>query len=164
MHPEVQHMGAGTCPKCGMALEPSLPMDVENDIAIRHVWRKFWLAVAFAMPVLLIAMLPDLLGMVITARKAHTLRLIEFALSSPVVLGAAADYYRRGLLGIMHRAPNMYSLIGLGVIVTFTYSVLATFAPDIFPTAMRDERGLSASTLKSPRSLLPWLYSASPWS
>lgn len=135
-------MGAGTCPKCGMALEPSLPMDVENDIAIRHVWRKFWLAVAFAMPVLLIAMLPDLLGMVITARKAHTLRLIEFALSSPIVLGAAADYYRRGWLGIMHRAPNMYSLIGLGVIVTFTYSVLATFAPDIFPTAMRDERGL----------------------
>jgi Cu+-exporting ATPase len=70
------------------------------------------------------------------------LRYIELALAAPVVLWAGADYYRRGWMGVVNRAPNMYTLIGLGVVVAFVYSIVATFAPQIFPAAMRDHHGM----------------------
>jgi Cu+-exporting ATPase len=70
------------------------------------------------------------------------MRAIELLLSAPVVLWAAADYYRRGWLGAVRGTPNMYTLIGLGVLVSFLYSVVATFAPSLFPAEMRDEHGM----------------------
>jgi P-type Cu+ transporter len=142
MHPEIRQIGPGHCPKCGMALEPLVPMEVEDDGEIRSVRRRFWTAMTFAISVTLIAMAPHLLGWALNSTAAGTLRMLELALSAPVVLWAAVPYYRRGWLGVMHRAPNMYTLIGLGVMVAFTYSLIATFFPGQFPPTMRDVHGM----------------------
>ena len=142
MHPEIRQVGPGACPICGMALEPLLPTAVADDSEIRHVRKKFWLTLAFAAPVTLIAMVPHLTGMHLSANAALITRALELLLSAPVVLWAAADYYRRGWLGAIKRTPNMYTLIGLGVIVSFLYSLAATFAPGLFPAEMRDEHGM----------------------
>ena len=106
------------------------------------VRRRFWMATTLAIPVMLIAMAPHLLGWALESTTAWTLRILELALSAPVVLWAAVPYYRRGWLGVVHRAPNMYTLIGLGVMVAFTYSLIATFFPGQFPATMRDAHGM----------------------
>ncbi len=142
MHPEVRQIGPGHCPKCGMALEPLMPTAVEDDGEIRSVRRRFWSALTLAVPVMLIAMVPHFFGRAHDPMTAWTLRILELALSAPVVLWAAVPYYRRGWLGVVHRAPNMYTLIGLGVIVAFTFSLIATFFPGRFPATMRDEHGM----------------------
>jgi Cu+-exporting ATPase len=142
MHPDVRQIGPGHCPKCGMALEPLMPTQIEDEGEIRGVRRRFWIALTLALPVMVIAMVPHLLGRALDPTMAWPLRMLELALSAPVVLWAAVPYYRRGWLGVVHRAPNMYTLIGLGVIVAFTYSLIATFFPGQFPATMRDEHGL----------------------
>lgn len=142
MHPEIRQIGPGHCPKCGMALEPLVPTAVEDEGEIRGVRRRFWTATALAIPVMLIAMAPHILGWALGSTTAWVLRVLELALSAPVVLWAAAPYYRRGWLGAVHRSPNMYTLIGLGVMVAFTYSLVATFLPGGFPAAMRDRHGM----------------------
>jgi Cu+-exporting ATPase len=120
-----------------MTLEPMMPTATDDDSEVRRVRRKFWVAVTFAIPVTLVAMVPHLIGLRISAASALVMRLIELLLSIPVVLWAAADYYRRGWLGVINRTPNMYTLIGLGVIISFLYSLVATFAPGLFPAEMR---------------------------
>jgi Cu+-exporting ATPase len=142
MHPEVRQVGPGHCPKCGMALEPLMPTQIEDDGEIRSVRRRFWSALTLAVPVMLIAMVPHLFGRAHDPATAWTLRMLELGLSAPVVLWAAVPYYRRGWLGVIHRSPNMYTLIGLGVIVAFTFSLIATFFPGQFPATMRDEHGM----------------------
>jgi len=142
MHPQVRQLGPGNCPICGMALEPEMPVEQEDDRAIRKVRRKFWIALAFTLPVVGIAMLPHLLDLHVAAAGARVLRGAELLLSTPVVLWAALDYYRRGWMGVVNRSPNMYTLIGLGVIVAFIYSLVATAAPQIFPAEMRDRHGM----------------------
>ena len=142
MHPQIRQVGPGNCPICGMALEPVMPTSVEDDSEIRHVLRKFWICVAFAIPVVLLAMVPHLLGLHFSETGALVARGLELLLSAPVVLWGAADYYRRGWLGLVNRSPNMYTLIGLGVLVSFLYSLVATFAPGIFPAEMRDDHGM----------------------
>ena len=142
MHPEVRQVGPGHCPKCGMALEPLMPTMSEDDGEIRGVRRRFWIALTLAIPVMLIAMVPHFVGRALDPSTASTLRLLELVLSAPVVLWAAVPYFRRGWLGVIHRTPNMYTLIGLGVIVAFAYSLIATFLPDQFPVTMRDRHGM----------------------
>lgn len=142
MHPQIRQTGPGTCPICGMALEPVMPTATEDDSEIRSVRRKFWSALVFAVPVTVVAMVPHLLGLHFSERGALVMRAIELLLSAPVVLWSAADYYRRGWLGVVKRTPNMYTLIGLGVIVSFVYSLVATFFPALFPAEMQDEHGI----------------------
>ena len=142
MHPEVRQVGPGHCPKCGMALEPLMPMDSMDDSEISGVRRHFWIALGLSVATMCVAMAPHVLGSALSAGSAATLRFLELALSAPVVLWAAAPYYRRGWLGVVHRAPNMYTLIGLGVGVAFAYSVIATLLPDSFPATMRDAHQL----------------------
>jgi Cu+-exporting ATPase len=142
MHPDIRQTGPGHCPKCGMALEPLIPTVVEDDREIRDVRRRFWMAAALAVPVVLIAMVPHFLGWALDSGTAWTLRIMELGLSAPVVVWAAAPYYRRGWLGVLHRTPNMYTLIGLGVIVAYVYSLIATFLPNRFPATMRDADGM----------------------
>jgi Cu+-exporting ATPase len=142
MHPEIQQIGPGTCPKCGMALEPMMPTTDGNDHELESVRRRFWISAVLAVPLVLIAMGPHLFGIHVSEPMAHALRWAELALSAPLVLWAGLDYYRRGWLGVVHRSPNMYTLIGLGVLVAFVYSVVATFAPTLFPAPMRREHGM----------------------
>jgi len=142
MHPQIRQVGPGHCPICGMTLEPLMPTQTEDDSEIRSVRRRFWIAFALALPAMLVAMLPHVLGSTMAPGTAWLFRLAELTLSAPVVLWAASPYYRRGWLGAVHGTPNMYTLIGLGVIVAFTYSLIATLLPDRFPPAMRDHNGM----------------------
>jgi len=142
MHPEIRQVGPGTCPICGMALEPVLPAAEEGDPGLRWVRRKFRIAAALAIPLLLVAMVPHWLDTQVGMAAAHALRWLELALAMPLVLWLGADYYRRGWLGVVNRSPNMYTLIGLGVLVAFVYSLVATFAPSLFPPNMRDAHGM----------------------
>jgi P-type Cu+ transporter len=135
-----------------MALEPLMPTEIEDDGEIRSVRRSFWMATTLAIPVMLIAMVPHLFGGTPDSSTARILRILELTLSTPVVLWAAAPYYRRGWLGVVHRAPNMYTLIALGVMVAFTYSLIATLFPDLFPAAMRDVHGRRSTQRHNPRS------------
>jgi Cu+-exporting ATPase len=142
MHPQIRQVGPGHCPICGMALEPVLPTEAEDDQQLRGVRRRFLIALALSVPVTAIAMIPHLFGLTLTHAAANTLRTLEFLLSAPVVLWAGLDYYRRGWQGVVSRLPNMYTLIGLGVIVAFVDSVIATFLPQFFPSEMRGEHGM----------------------
>lgn len=142
MHPEVRQIGPGTCPKCGMALEPLLPAETEDESHLRSVRRRFLVALALAFPVVIIAMAPHLFGLTLAHGTAKTLRMLELLLTMPVVSWAALDYYRRGWQGVTNRAPNMYTLIGLGVVVASLFSIVATFVPHLFPSEMRDEHGM----------------------
>ncbi len=142
MHPEVRQVGPGTCPKCGMALEPEMPSEHEDVSEVEAVRKKFWIALALALPVVVIGMVPHLFDLQISQTAARWLRGAELLLTAPVVLWAALDYYRRGWIGVVNRAPNMYTLIGLGVIVAFVYSIVATAAPGAFPGEMRDHHGM----------------------
>ena len=142
MHPQVRQAGPGNCPICGMALEPEMPSEHEDDTEVRRVRNKFWIAVALALPVVVIAMVPHLFDIPLSNMAAGWLRAAELVLSAPVVLWAALDYYRRGWMGVLNRSPNMYTLIGLGVAVAFIYSLVATIAPQLFPGEMRDHHGM----------------------
>ena len=142
MHAEVRNTGPGSCPICGMALEPLMPTSAEDDSELVRVRRKFWTAAALTLPVIAIAMLADAVSSHLTNSSAYVLRGLELFLSAPVVLWAAADYYKRGWLGVLTRAPNMYTLIGLGVAAAYLYSLIATLVPAAFPAVMRDEHGL----------------------
>lgn len=142
MHPQIRQVGPGHCPICGMALEPEMPSAHEDATEVNAVRTRFWVALAFTIPVVVIAMLPHLLGMQVAHGTARVLRGAELLLTAPVVLWAALDYYRRGWLGVVNRTPNMYTLIGLGVLVAFVFSLVATFAPEVFPAEMRDEHGM----------------------
>jgi Cu+-exporting ATPase len=125
-----------------MALEPLMPTLIDDDTEVRSVRRRFWLTVALVLPVMLVSMVPHLAGRALSFGTARTLQILELALSAPVVLWAAIPYYRRGWLGVVERAPNMYTLIGLGVLVAFAYSLAALFVPGLFPLQMRDEQGM----------------------
>jgi Cu+-exporting ATPase len=142
MHPQIRQVGPGSCPICGMALEPLTPSATEDDSEVRKVQGRLWLAVALTVPVVLVAMVPHFAHLALSVSTAHALRAIELVLTTPVVLWVARDYYRRGWQGVVNRSPNMYTLIGLGVLVAFAYSVVATFLPQQFPAQMRDEHGL----------------------
>jgi Cu+-exporting ATPase len=142
MHPQIRQVGPGHCPICGMALEPEMPSAQEDETEINTVRTKFSVALAFTIPVLLIAMFPHLIGMEVAHGTARILRGAELLLTAPVVLWAALDYYRRGWLGVVNRSPNMYTLIGLGVLVAFAFSLVATFVPQTFPSEMRDQHGM----------------------
>jgi Cu+-exporting ATPase len=142
MHPQIRQPGPGNCPICGMTLEPEMPADQDDESEIRRVRNKFWTALALALPVVVIAMVPHLFALALSSTAAHALRAAELVLSAPIVLWAALDYYRRGWMGIVNRSPNMYTLIGLGVAVAFVYSLVATFAPQVFPDEMRDHHAM----------------------
>jgi Cu+-exporting ATPase len=123
-----------------MALEPLLSSLVADDSEIRSVRRRFWIALSLAVPVMAISMLPQ--DPALGADTARALRWLELILSAPLVLWAALPYFRRGWTGVLHRSPNMYTLIGLGVMVAFAYSLAATFLPGVFPRGMRDANGM----------------------
>jgi len=141
MHPQIRQPNPGSCPICGMALEPVMPTEAEDDAALRRVRRRFWIATALATPVVLLAMLPHLWDLHLSPSANSTLRHAQWLLSAPV-LWTGADYFRRGWHGVVNRTPNMYTLIGLGVAVAFAYSLFATFLPEFFPLAMRDVHGM----------------------
>ncbi len=142
MHPEVQQDHPGTCPKCGMALEPMTPSadeeaEAEERAEIRSLSRKFWISLALTIPVLVIAMGPAI-GLNVEAVLSRSLsKWIEFALATPVVSWAGSLFFARGWRSLVHRSPNMFTLIMLGVGAAYGFSVVAVLVPGIFPESFR---------------------------
>ncbi len=145
MHPEVEQPGPGSCPKCGMALEPKLATaeeGSETDAELKDMRRRFWFAAALTTPLVLIVMLDMLPGRPVSSVLPGRSRAwVELALATPVCLWSAWPFFVRAVASIRHRSLNMFTLIGLGVAVAYGYSVVATVAPGIFPDAFRGHGG-----------------------
>lgn len=142
MHAQVREIGPGHCPICGMALEPTMAAEQEDERELHRVQRTFWISLALTVPVVTVAMLPHLLDLHLSLSAARVLRGIELALSRQLYSGRPAATTAAGGMGIAHRSPNMYTLIGLGVIVAYAFSIVATLAPQVFPAEMRDAHGM----------------------
>ena len=131
MHPEIRQVGPGTCPKCGMALEPLLP-DLEQDddnAEYRDFRRRFWASLPLTVIVVGLAMAGHQLAGLAPAVRSWA----ELLLSLPIVLWAGAPFFVRGWQSLVHRSPNMWTLISLGTGAAFAYSVVAVLAPNLFP-------------------------------
>jgi len=144
MHPEVRQLGPGFCPICGMALEPLVATESEGPSAeYRDMWRRFWIGLVLALPVLALEMGGHLTGLMMTMSK-HTSNWIQLALATPVVLWAGWPFFARGYQSVITRRLNMFTLIAMGTGVAWLYSVVATVAPDIFPQQFREQDGAVA--------------------
>ncbi len=141
MHPEIEQKGPGTCPRCGMALEPKtavLNEEEREDPELVDMKRRFGLAAVFALPVVAIAMGDMLPGRPISALLPGRWRpILELLLALPVCTWAAWPFYVRFVQSIRNLSLNMFTLIGLGVGVGFGYSVVAALIPGIFPPSFR---------------------------
>ncbi|OLC90967.1 MAG: copper-translocating P-type ATPase [Acidobacteria bacterium 13_1_40CM_4_58_4] len=139
MHPQIVQIGPGTCPICGMALEPmDVFAEVEADPEYDSMRRRFWVSVALSLPVLVLSMFGEMLGL----RLAPSVRnAIEFFLATPVVLWGGWPFFERFWASLVNRSPNMFTLIGLGTGAAYLDSVLATFFPQIFPASFRSMDG-----------------------
>ncbi|MEK9951292.1 MAG: heavy metal-binding domain-containing protein, partial [Curvibacter sp.] len=132
MHPEIRQDHPGTCPKCGMTLEPVMPaLEEEDDPELRDFQRRFWWTLPLTVVVTVLAMA----GHQLFALEARTQTWIELVLSLPIVLWAGWPFFSRGWLSVVNRSPNMWTLIGLGTGAAFVYSVVATLAPQVFPAS-----------------------------
>lgn len=145
MHPEVREPRPGSCPKCGMALEPetvSLEDDEDDGGELQGMSRRLWVATALTVPLLMVSMGHMLPGDPVSRWLPPHLRvLVELALCTPVSLWAAWPFYVRGVQSVIHRSLNMFTLIALGVSVAFGYSVVAALFPDVFPASFRGSHG-----------------------
>ena len=140
MHPEIEQDHPGPCPKCGMTLEQKTTGvgDEEEQKEIRSLSRKFWIALALTIPVLLIAMGHAIPGLHVEALIPKQIsKWIEFALATPVVLWAGDFFFIRAWQSIVNRSLNMFTLIAVGVGAAYFYSVVAVIAPGIFPQSFR---------------------------
>jgi P-type Cu+ transporter len=139
MHPEIVQLGAGSCPICGMALEPMDAFaELRDDPEYHSMRRRFWVSAALSLPVLLIAMFGEALKLPLSPVARHWL---EFVLATPVVLWGGWPFSERFWASLIHRSPNMFTLIGLGTGAAYLESVTATLFPQIFPASFRDMHG-----------------------
>jgi Cu+-exporting ATPase len=140
MHAQIRHRGPGSCPICGMTLEPLVVTAEESpNVELWDMSRRFWVGLLLTVPVLFLEM-----GSHIPALGLHylvsprTSSWIQFVLSTPVVLWAGWPFFRRGWASVLDRNLNMFSLIALGTGTAYVYSLFATFAPNLFPMGFRE--------------------------
>jgi Cu+-exporting ATPase len=141
MHPEVIQYGPGSCPKCGMALEP---MDIvsasaeQSDPEYISMHKRFWVSAALSSPVFLLGMFGEKLPLSLPGTIRNW---IELALSAPVVLWGGWPFFERFWASLVNRSPNMFTLIGLGTGAAFLDSLVATVFPRVFPPSFREMDG-----------------------
>nr|WP_277620985.1 heavy metal translocating P-type ATPase [Sphingomonas turrisvirgatae] len=141
MHPDVRQVGPGSCPICGMALEPDLATaEAQPNHELIDFTRRFWVGLVLTLPIFVLEMGGHLFGLDfgLDARISNWLQL---ALATPVVLWAGWPFFQRGWASLKSRNLNMFTLIAMGTGVAWAYSVIATAAPGIFPAAFRDQHG-----------------------
>lgn len=130
MHPEIRQAGPGTCPKCGMTLEPVQPLlTEERNPELEDFRRRFWWTLPLTIIVTLLAMSGGFFDQWLGGKRQW----IEFVLSTPVALWSGWPFYHRGVLSVINRSPNMWTLIGLGTATAYVYSVVAILFPGLFP-------------------------------
>jgi Cu+-exporting ATPase len=139
MHPQIVQIGPGTCPLCGMALEPmDVFAEVEADPEYDSMRLRFWISAALSLPLLLLSMFGDVLGVHLSPNVRNG---IEFLLATPVVLWGGWPFFQRFWASLVNRSPNMFTLIGLGTGAAYLSSVAATLFPKLFPASFRDMHG-----------------------
>ncbi len=146
MHPQIRQVGPGSCPICGMALEPLVvTADTAPNAELTDMSRRFWIGLVLTAPVFALEM-----GGHIPAIGLHRLisppvaSWVEFVLSTPVVLWAGLPFFQRGWASVVNRSLNMFSLIALGTGAAYGYSLAALFAPNQFPAGFRGMGGVVA--------------------
>ncbi len=142
MHPEVVRQEPGTCPICGMALEPRVALAEETTPELHDMQRRFWVSVAFTVPAALLGMSELLPGE--SLRQELGPRLVtwlELALATPVVLWGGWPFFQRAWASLVSWHLNMFTLIGLGVGVAYGYSLVAALFPGLFPASFRGHGG-----------------------
>jgi P-type Cu+ transporter len=139
MHPEIVRNAPGSCPICGMALEPRMPtLDTGPDPELVSMTRRFWISVALTLPLVVVVM-GEMVGLTLIGGRSRVW--VELALALPVCTWAAWPFYERFAQSLANKSLNMFTLIGLGVGVAFGYSLVAAIAPQIFPQAFRNHDG-----------------------
>jgi heavy metal translocating P-type ATPase len=138
MHPEIRQLGPGTCPICGMALEPvTVTADSGPNPELADMTRRFWVGVGLSVPVLLLGMGGDLFPALHDVVSPRVSAWVQLVLATPVVVGAGRPFFERGWTSVRTLRLNMFTLIAMGTGVAWLYSVIATVAPGIFPDAFR---------------------------
>ncbi|MEO6247317.1 MAG: heavy metal translocating P-type ATPase [Sphingomicrobium sp.] len=141
MHPQIRQEGPGTCPICGMALEPEEPsLDDGPNPELVDFTRRLWVAGVLAVPLLAVSMVAEMLGVHVVSPAASPW--VQLALTAPIVLWAGLPFFQRGWTSLRTRHLNMFTLISIGVGAAFLYSLVATVAPDIFPPTFRMHGGV----------------------
>ena len=141
MHPEIRQAGPGSCPICGMALEPeTMTADTGPNPELADMTRRFWIGLALALPVFVLEMGGHLTGLHHWLGQ-QTSNWIQLFLATPVVLWAGWPFFERGWASLKTMNLNMFTLIAMGTGVAWVYSVVATLAPDLFPASMRAPDG-----------------------
>jgi P-type Cu+ transporter len=139
MDPEIVQIGPGTCPKCGMALEPmDIVVEGQEDPECASMRKRFWMSAALSLPLLVLSMFEEMLGLHLQAGLKNA---IELLLATPVVLWCGWPFFQRFWASLVNRSPNMFTLIGLGTGAAYVYSVTATLFPQFFPASFRDMHG-----------------------
>jgi P-type Cu+ transporter len=138
MDPQIVQIGPGTCPICGMALEPMDIAAEEADPEYESMRRRFWVSAALSLPLLVLSMFGEVLGL---HWASGTQNAVEVLLATPVVVWGGWPFFERFWNSLLNRSPNMFTLIGLGTGAAYLYSVVATLFPQVFPPSFRDMRG-----------------------
>lgn len=138
MHPEILRPGPGSCPICGMALEPVMvTADSGPSPELADMTRRFWVGVALSIPVVILGMGGDLVPAIHDAISPRASAWVQLVLATPVVLWAGWPFFVRGWTSVRTLKLNMFTLIAMGTGVAWLFSVVATLAPDLFPEAFR---------------------------
>ncbi|WP_231565656.1 MULTISPECIES: heavy metal translocating P-type ATPase [Paracoccus] len=141
MHPEIRQVGPGSCPICGMGLEPVLvSLEAEPNLELIDMRRRFWIGLVLTVPVFILEMGGHFLGLDRYIDQ-QTSNWIQLLFATPVVLWAGWPFFQRGWQSLVTRNLNMFTLIAMGTGAAWIYSVVATLAPDIFPDAFRQHDG-----------------------
>ncbi len=145
MHPEIVRVGPGSCPKCGMALEPKeITLDDQPDRELVDMTRRFWISSVLTLPVFVLAMAEmfvdfnSLFKALPHGQASATSMWIQFVLTTPVVLWGGWPFFQRAWDSIKNVSPNMFTLIAIGTGAAYFLSLAALFVPELFPAAMRD--------------------------
>jgi Cu+-exporting ATPase len=142
MHAQIVRSEPGDCPICGMALEARTVAVKDDNPELDNMTRRFWIGLVLAVPVFVMAMAADMVKGIVPQMISFThLQWIEFLLATPVVLWCGWPFFQRGWASVVSWHLNMFTLISLGVGVAWSYSVVGTFLPDIFPAILRRADG-----------------------
>ena len=143
MHPEIIRDAPGSCPICGMALEPvTVSLEDEENPELVDMTRRFWVCVLLTIPVFALGMSDLIPGQPLQHRFGQlTLNWVQLVLATPVVLWGGWPFFVRAWQSVVNRSLNMFTLIGLGVVVAYVFSLIAVIAPQLFPSSFRGHGG-----------------------
>jgi Cu+-exporting ATPase len=143
MHPQIRQLGPGSCPICGMALEPVLATaETPSNPELSDMTRRFWVGLALTLPVLVLEMGQHAFGLDLLPMQ--TSNWVQLAIATPVVIWAGWPFFVRGWNSVVTQNLNMFTLIAMGIGVAWLYSMVATLLPGVFPAAFRDHHGAVA--------------------